>query len=234
MKNETLDRNFNEEPLRGFIRLRLKAVLLLVVLSLFLGGCATNRGVLDLNVPATSSAVNPNGKTVYINSVKDNRVFEERPATPDVPSLGLGGSANSSESLKKRAIARKRNSYGKALGDILLPENKTVETVVADSLALSLSELGYTVIKNRSDITNETVIIDASIGKFWSWMNPGFWAITLTSEIETDLSVLSPDLEKKEIQVRSQGNYQVANTKNWREIMMLSLEKYKEEVKTSF
>ncbi|WP_409523690.1 hypothetical protein [Nitrincola sp. MINF-07-Sa-05] len=211
-----------------------KALLLLVTISLFLGGCATNRGVLDLDVPDSASTEQPNGKSVYINSVTDNRIFEQNPATPDIPSLGFGGSESASAELKHRAIARKRNSYGKALGDILLPENRTVESVITDSLVRSLSELGYVIVENQSDITDETIIIDTSIEKFWSWMNPGFWALTLTSEIETNISISSPESDTKKIQARTEGKFQIANTSSWTEIMMLNLEKYNEEVKEQF
>ena len=83
--------------------------------------------MLVIQLPSNSATVNANGKEIFIESVTDERIFQENPKSQDIPSLGLGGSANATEIIRKRAIGRKRNTYGKALGDILLEEGQTVE-----------------------------------------------------------------------------------------------------------
>ncbi len=216
------------------MRSAIKTFLTITILSLLLGGCATNRGIVSLQIPESSMATQSNGKTIFIKSVTDNRSFQQKPSSPDIPSLGFGGAENASNELKKRAIARKRNAYGKALGDILLEENQTVESIIRKSLTKSFHELGYEVIAKKENLKEDTIIVDTSIEKFWSWMNPGFWAITLSSEIETKITFTNHKEETKEIYVKSQGNYQVASGGNWIEIMNKSLQQYNDKVKENF
>lgn len=212
----------------------LKLFFTIAILSLLLTGCATNRGTISLHVPEPNMSASPNGKTLFINSVTDNRDFQQSPQTPDIPSLGFGGADNAAAALKKRAIARKRNTFGKALGDILLDENQTVESVVKSSLTKSFQELGYEVLDHKEKVKNDTIIVDTSIDKFWSWMNPGFWALTLSSEIETKITLTNYKDTTKEIYVKSQGNYQVASGSNWIAIMNKALEQYNQKVKENF
>lgn len=97
-------------------------LLLMGVLILAMTGCATNRWVLNFVVPPTS---NPkNGTPVKIVKVTDLRKFELAPKQPNIPSLKNGEITE--KAITSRAIARKRNSYGMALGDIPLPEGRTV------------------------------------------------------------------------------------------------------------
>jgi len=216
------------------MRSAIKTFIIATFISLILGGCATNRGVVSLQIPQANVAKQSNGETIFIRSVTDNRAFQESPSSPDIPSLGFGETGTASNDLKKRAIARKRNTYGKALGDILLKENQTVESIVKDSLTKSFYEAGYEVIENKEQLKDNTIIIDTSIEKFWSWMNPGFWAISLTSEIGTKISISNIHDKPKEIYVQSQGNFQVANEGNWLEIINESLQKFNDKVREQF
>lgn len=175
-----------------------------------------------------------NGKSIFIRSVNDNRIFEENPKSPEIPSLGFGGANTASVETKKRAIGRKRNTYGKALGDILLVPNQTVETVIADCLQKSFYELGYQILLDKENLEKDTIIIDVSIEKYWSWVNPGFWALTLNSEIGTRIFITNYNLESKEIYVKSEGKYQIASGRNWMEIINKCLQAYDTKVKESF
>ncbi|MCP3941449.1 MAG: hypothetical protein GY710_08210 [Desulfobacteraceae bacterium] len=212
----------------------IKIFLAMVTILLFLGGCAANRGIVNLQIPEPNISTNFNGKTIFISSVTDNRIFQQNPISPDIPSLGFGGADNASNDLKKRAIARKRNGFGKALGDILLEENQTVESIIKKGLIKSFHELGYEVIDKKENVKTNTIIVDISIDKFWSWMNPGFWAITLSSEIETTIILMNPKVETKEIYVKSQGNYLLASGENWIKIMNESLQQFNDKVKENF
>ena len=91
---------------------------------------------------------------------------------------------------------------------------------------------------DRKDVGSEDIIIvNATIEKFWAYMTPGFWAITLTSEISTNLSIetLTDNGEKiEEITVKSENKYQIATEKNWMEIIHVSVKKYIEKVKFFF
>ena len=216
------------------MKLIIKTVLVSAFVVLFLGGCATNRGVVSLQISEPKTPSNFNGKTICINSVTDDRTFQQNPPSADIPSIGFGGADNASKELKKRAIARKRNGFGKALGDILLEEDQTVESVVKKALTKGFCELGYKVIDKKEKAKTDTIIVDVSITKFWSWMNPGFWAISLSSEIETKITLTKPKNETKVIHVKSHGKYQTASGGNWIEVMKKSLQKFNEKLKENF
>ena len=198
---------------------------------LTLVGCATNRSALDLSLPASTPAAQQNGKTVYINTALDKRIFQTAPSSPDIPSLDPSEDQN--DKIKLRALGRKRNSYGKALGDILLTEGNTVETMTSASISQAFSESGYRVITNKNEVSSETVIVDANINKFWAWMNPGFWAIALSSEISTDLTLKTPANQQiKKVSVKASDNFQMATESNWVEVINKALQLYIDDLKS--
>ncbi|MBA3027552.1 MAG: hypothetical protein FP816_01890 [Desulfobacteraceae bacterium] len=220
--------------MKSFFRWR---ILFLPVLLFFSIGCATNRGVVSLKQSVTTVPVQSSGKKVFIKSVTDQREFQENPATQDIPSLGFGGATAATAEIKKRAIARKRNAWGKAMGDILLENGQTVESVISDSLKRSFGELGYVVLSNEQEVTSDTLVMDASIQKFWAYMTPGFWAISLSCDISTTLRITVPKSntgETETITVKSTKNFQTASEGNWMEVFHLAMEKYVEQVKTRF
>ena len=126
---------------------RKNARLLAVCLCVSLAGCATSRSEIKLQSPvvSASSSVAGNGHIVVIKSVTDERVFEQAPSDPSTPSLGFGGSDGATAQVKSRAIGRKRNGFGKALGDVLLDQGQTVQEVVRKNLAAALEQSGYKV-----------------------------------------------------------------------------------------
>lgn len=217
---------------KGVIKMKVSNRILsifIIGIMLLLSGCATNRSVLNLSLPETGAEAPQNGGKVFIASVLDQRVFQENPKTQDIPSLGFGGAENAADELKKRAVGRKRNSYGKALGDILLDENQSVETVIKNALEKAFISAGYNVIEDKKSIDSNTITVNVSIEKFWAYMTPGFWTITLTSDISTDLTLTSikingPNVEK--VSVKSEGNYQAATESNWKKIIDQSLSQY--------
>ena len=207
--------------------------LLLVVAVVFLAGCATNRSVLDVSssVPQDTQVVaDADGKAVFINAVRDNRSFQEKPRSPNIPSLDP--SEASSDVIKSRAIGRKRNSYGKGLGDILLKEGTTVESLVISAIRRAFSENGYRVLDDSSQITADVYVVDADIEQFWTWMNPGFWAITLSSEISTNVSI-KEGKKKHELVVQSKAaeGFQVGTESNYLKVITGALNLYVEELK---
>jgi len=171
-----------------------------------------------------------NGKEIYIGSIADKRLFETKPPEPSTPSLDPG--EEQGDKIKLRAIARKRNSYGMGLGDILLPEGKTVNLLIDEALRQAFTESGYKVISSKEQINNNTYVIDAQINKLWSWMNPGFWAITLSTEISTNISFKNnSSSDNKIINVKASDTFQSGSEDNWLEVMQSALKTYKTELK---
>lgn len=198
----------------------------------FLTGCATSRGLVSLAIPTSDNIATSTGVGIYIHSVVDKRIFEEAPKTPNIPSLDPSEPQN--EKIKLRAIARKRNTFGKGLGDILLNEGQTVESVIHDSLRQAFIESGYTVIENKDNMSKRSQIVDVEVNKFWSWMNPGFWAITLSAEIETDISIKGSDTDKKTIYVKIADHFQTGGEGNWVSVINAALKVYISEIKAKF
>jgi len=175
-------------------------------------GCATSRGILDVRVPPPATP--GGGKTVNIGVVKDARAFELKPRQASIPSLRDGQISNTA--ITSRAIARKRNGYGKALGDILLPEGRTVEALVREALEKALQEKGYAVTQGAAPEGGTAVPMEVDIHQFWAWFTPGFWAVKL--EFEGILEIRSPVTasgDKARVRGYVRLRSQAANSRAW-------------------
>jgi hypothetical protein len=206
--------------------------LLLIAIFAVLTGCATSRSEIKLSSPVAvpTDTVVSNGKTIVIRSVQDERVFEQAPTDPSTPSLGLEGSAKASADTKSRAIGRKRNTWGKALGDVLLQNGQTVESVIRENLKAAFEQAGYQV-KTEDTAGPSPLLVDVHIKQFWSWFQPGFWALTLNANISTDLT-LSGAQPPTTISVHSEEKRQMATDGAWMDIVDQALKEYRTEVVT--
>lgn len=185
-------------------------------------GCATNRSEVQLSMPVAPrvQAAAPKGVTVAIRSVKDERVFENGSSDPSIPSLGF----YSTQELKSRAIARKRNGFGMALGDVVLQDGQTVPAIVQESLSTAFQQAGYRVAKEAT-ATSPTLFIDVRVRKFWAWMTPGFWALTFESRIEADLSI-EGKATPISIQAYATESRQLGTDSAWMEIIGKGLQDF--------
>ncbi len=194
---------------------------LLVLLAIFItAGCSTSRGIIDIS---KETSANPQqGQAVKFVRMTDKRVFKLNPRQADIPSLKNGEIKDIS--ITERAIARKRNGYGKALGDILLPEGKTVMDVVENRLSTGFRKNGYKVLNEGDEGYDVAVPIEVDINQFWGWFSPGFWSIGLN--FKTSIIVTAPVAEfSKGVEFDSavEERYQAATTNNWQEVINLSL-----------
>ena len=164
------------------------ALLSFALACLSLASCATTRGTLD--VPLRVSSNPQEGQAVKLVRVTDQRPFELKPRDASIPSL-KGGEIDD-PAITSRAIARKRNTFGKAIGDILLPEGRTVEELATSALVRGLRESGLRVLEAGAEGYDGATSLEADIDQFWMWFTPGFWAahiefearITITGSIE--------------------------------------------------
>lgn len=156
---------------------------------LVLSGCATSRSVFDVPVPLDNSK---DGKiAVKLVEVIDLRRFETAPRDPSTPSLGDPAQIND-RSITSRALARKRGGFGMAFSDILLPEGRTVEQVVRETVTNALLNKGYAVVNLDDPAHAAAPTLKVQIQKFWSWFTPGFFTISL--ECESVLNMQSDNL----------------------------------------
>lgn len=132
------------------------------VAASILAGCALGRTTVDVSAP---QGTNPTtGKYVRIDSVQDKRIFTVKPPSADMASLDPD--EDSSDASKARAIGRKRNGYGKALGDVVLPEGKTASGLVENALATGFQEAGYIVVKQGDPQLCRRRSGDSTINRF--------------------------------------------------------------------
>jgi uncharacterized lipoprotein YajG len=213
------------------MRLHPACKLALLLLCTTLVGCATSRSELKLTDP-TADAPAPavrKAQTVLIRAVTDQRVFEQAPKDPSIPSLGFEGAAQATAEVKARAIGRKRNTFGAALGDVLLENGQTVTGVVRDSLAAGLRQAGYRVTSNAAEAGPSPLVMDVAVKEFWAWFNPGFWSITLSTRITTDL-VIQGGPPSMTVNVLAQDSRQAAFESAWIEIVDKALKEYRAQI----
>ena len=206
--------------------------LIAVMTIMLLGGCATSRSVVTVNGTPQDTAANPERGTAIRFETEDVRVFEAKPATPDIPSLKNGEITN--ESITSRAIARKRNSYGRGLGDVLLPEGQTVAKLIENAVASSFREAGYRVLTSSDPGFDKALPVDTKINQYWSWMNPGFWAITLSCRTEVTITAPIAGFEDgRKITALAENSMQAAFESAWQEIATEGLTELKRSLSRS-
>ena len=135
-------------------------------------------------------------KTVIIDNYTDNRVFATNADSPDKPTYDP--SRGLDEETKSKIIARKRNGFGKALGDIVLAKGLTSEELIKSIFSHAFVESGYRIV--TEDPVGKAVHVDIVFDKFWGWFRPGFWTISVYANTELTLE-MTHDLKSEKIHV---------------------------------
>ncbi|WP_300727678.1 flagellar biosynthesis protein [Pseudomonas sp.] len=137
-----------------------------VAMLALLSGCALNRSQVEVdgNAGAVPTTASVNGKKVYITAV-DERVFQSKPTTPDNPSVMFQQMED--KAITERVIARKRNTYGMHIGDVLLKPGHTVPGIVSDAVAAAYRQAGYQVVSEPG--VQGATGVQVNIAQFWSW-----------------------------------------------------------------
>ncbi|WP_193557572.1 flagellar biosynthesis protein [Pseudomonas kairouanensis] len=190
-----------------------------------LAGCATSRSEVDVNVAPLSAnqAVAPsNGKKVLISTV-DERVFQIDPRSPDTPSLK--NDEVTDKSITERAIARKRNGYGKGLGDVLLPSGRTVSQLVNESVAAAYKQAGYQVVTDPS--APDAAAVKVHIVEFWSWFTPGFFSVDVSNK--SHLRIETPGATALNVVTRKNESMQAVTEGDWKKITEAGLQEVSRE-----
>ena len=166
-----------------------------ITLFNLLTGCAVGTSELQLVEPELFQKDVTATKSVFINLPTDNRVFNPQTKDPSVPSTEPSN----------KAVGRKRNSWGVALGDFSLAGDQTVNSLVKVALEKAFELNGFKVINDRADIAKSTLMVNSQITKFWTWINPSFSHITFSANIETDVEI--KDSRKGEEKIKIEGRY---------------------------
>jgi hypothetical protein len=200
-------------------------IITLSTVMITLTGCATSRGFVTLNSAQEVSQAETLKQTAVIKVVQDDRHFENRPKTPNIPSL-KGGLDKATAEDKSKAIARKRNTYGKALGDIMLREG-TVTSVVQDRINSALNQSGYKVVPTSTENDQKAdLVVSVEINKFWSWAEMGLLSGSLNTEIETTLINDKNAAKNLVVETKLTRPVHVMTGAQWIENMNLALDDY--------
>ena len=199
---------------------RILAVAALVLLA----GCATNRAEVDVLPPGNTQTPAPsNGKKVYISAV-DDRVFQIKPSSSDIPSLKYDEIGD--KSITERAIARKRNNFNMAIGDVLLPKGSTVSELVNDAVATAYRQAGYEVVSTPG--ARDVSEVNVHIIEFWSW----YTAEGVLDKVLSNKSLLrikAPGVPAHPVNTLVSEKVKVATDNDWKHITEAGLEAITQE-----
>ncbi|WP_350575164.1 flagellar biosynthesis protein [Pseudomonas sp. HY2-MNA-CIBAN-0224] len=142
----------------------------------------------------------------------DERNFQIKPRSADIPSLK--NDEITDKSITERAIARKRDGFGKAYGDVLLPPGLTVSGVVSEAVASAYRQAGYEVVPDAGarDVTK----VKVHIVEFWGWLSPGFFSLAVNNK--SHLRIESLEAADLKVVTRKRESMQVVTETDWKEI----------------
>lgn len=198
--------------------------ILAVAALVLLAGCATNRAEVDVLRPGDTQTPAPsNGKKVYISAV-DDRVFQIKPSSSDIPSLKYDEIDD--KSITERAIARKRNNFNMAIGDVLLPEGRTVSELVGNAVATAYRQAGYEVVSSPG--ARDVSEVKVNIIEFWSWYSAeGVLDKVLCNK--SLLQIKAPGTPVQTVKTLVSENVKVATDTDWKTITESGLEAITQE-----
>ena len=207
----------------------MRAVCAIVVMAL-LSACAVNR--TEITIPPQTSTQPAGGVAVVVDAV-DARRFEVAPSSPSIPSLKESSQINDKQ-ITSWALARKRNAYGAALGDVLLSSPQTVASLVGAAVTAGLRDSGYRVLDANDPEYAGAPRITVQIAQFWTWVTPGFAQIKLDNV--TDLTLqgnLAAFAAPATISLTETKGYGAIFESDWAEFIACVLTKIREQVRTA-
>ncbi|WP_218723236.1 flagellar biosynthesis protein [Pseudomonas bubulae] len=198
--------------------------ILAVAALVLLAGCATNRAEVDVLRPGDTQTPAPsNGKKVYISAV-DDRVFQIKPSSSDIPSLKYDEIDD--KSITERAIARKRNNFNMAIGDVLLPEGRTVSELVGHAVATAYRQAGYEVVSSPG--ARDVSEVKVNIIEFWSWYSAE-GVLDKVLRNKSLLQIKAPGTPVQTVKTLVSENVKVATDTDWKTITESGLEAITQE-----
>jgi hypothetical protein len=95
----------------------------------------------------------------------------------------MEGDEVSNRSGTSRALARKRDGYGKAWGNVLLPDRRTVSGLFESAITRAFQDAGYRVMEKNDPSAADALRIEADVEQFWGWATPGLTAGHLECQV---------------------------------------------------
>ena len=109
------------------------------------------------------------------------------------------------------------------MGDIVFPAGQTVQEKVAALLREGLKGRGYEIVELSA--TDNSV--KAEIDQFWTWMTPGFFALSFEAQVTCKVTVTHAGKQSSFV-VKGYGlnHGQFAKDVNWREAYDIAFEDF--------
>jgi hypothetical protein len=155
----------------------LKLVIVSIFFALTVSACATSRSVITVEAPAGEQP--KSSHFAKITDVRDLRQFSVNPGDPSQPSLGSEEDIRDPKIIG-RAVGRKRNGYGMALGDVAVQEGTSVAGLVRDAARKALQDRGYVVVEQNSPQYSGALPLTLDVQQFWTWISLGMFEGTFT------------------------------------------------------
>jgi len=163
----------------------LKLVLVSIFFAMTVSACATNRSVITVAAPTGEQP--QSNHFAKITEVRDLRQFSVNPRDPSQPSLGSEDEIRDTK-ITGRAVGRKRNGYGMALGDVAVQETTSVAGLVRDAARKALQDRGYVVVEQNSPQYTEALPLTLDVQQFWTWISLGMFEGTFTFDATVGMS----------------------------------------------
>lgn len=155
----------------------------LLALVACLTGCGPGFLVLEAGYPTEPQTLEPDsGIKVYVGEVSDDREFDMQAETLSVPSFWDAPAFKDQEYV----VGAKSSSGGKNLQNIYLVDDQTVESIIAEMLAVAFRQAGYRIVEEED---KADLVVEASLGELWLWMTPGGMTIRVVSRVQVDVTV---------------------------------------------
>jgi len=195
-----------------------------------LSACATSRS--EVAIPTQGGTQQETGIAVVLLPPVDARRFEASPSVSSVPSLKDPTQITDAQ-ITARAVGRKRNGYGMALGDVLLTPPQTASSLVGDAVKAGLRDAGYRIVEASDPAFAAAPRISVRMNEFWTWITPGFGSIKLDNitnlTIEGNLPALSTPAT---VEAHEQKGYFIISESDWSPFIDSALARVREKVRT--
>jgi len=199
-------------------------------LHLALSACAVTRS--EIAVPTQSAKQPDSGAVVVVTPPVDARRFEAAPESPSTPSLKMADQIHDPQ-ITSRALARKRNGYGMAMGDVLLNPPQTASTLVGHAVKAGLRDAGHRVVDANDPAAASAPRVNVRIEEFWTWITPGFAQIKLDNGTNLTLDGTLPGLSPgAKFNVHESKGYFAITESEWAPFIDSALAKVREQVRT--
>jgi hypothetical protein len=184
-------------------------------------GCVTGRRTFSVPIPTDAHTTATKGP-IYISSVTDDRVFQNKPRDPSTPSID-GDVTSMSAEQKNHMIGRQRNTWGHAMGDIALADGDTVTNRAKALVEEGLRRKGYEISEDPAAPASLAI----SVEEFWAWMSPGAFALSFEAKVTTKLTLKNEHGTAKTT-VRGHGlnHGQFVKDGNWLEALEPAFKEY--------